>query len=714
MSLLSEFKRRNVHRMAVLYVVAAWLLLQVAEVLSALLPGLLPDWIGRATVGLLAIGFPIALILSWFYEVTPEGVSLERSGEAGDSITRTTGRRVDFIIIAMLCAAVILFAYDKWWMGPPPERSVAVLPFVNMSAGEDNAYFSDGLADTMLHMLAQVPNLRVPARTSSFEFRDFEGDISEIGRRLNVSAVLEGSVQLHGDKVRVIAQLIDVSDGFHLWSRTFDRDFKDIFAIQDDIAREVVAALKVSMSDETIERLDYGGTDNTDAYTEYLLAIDKLNPWTSASVDDAMPHLHKAIEIDPNYALAHAILGRLYLWGPGDMGKAQAIAATRDAASRALEIAPDLPEALAVLGRAEFWDGDKDLGKQLLRKAVDVGPNNILALYYYARDLAYSELRPDEGVAIFRRIIERNPLDESGYRGAARILWIQAKMSEALETALRFQEVRPDSPAALRMVALCHFSMGEYAAASRLYKKLLALDPDNTNWSGEIGAGYLLVDMVEEARHWFDRETEADPEGVWARLNPVLLNYYFQQNEEESFRLARKVLIEESGLGGDALTFSLLVLTEYGAKLGRHDSVLELLDNLYPHLFDDPPRDLEKARGSTYFTALALLQSGDIDRGTVLMKAYLKESDREDEVFAWTISAITGRLALGDIDAAMTKLKQFRPTMFQYMGVYQQTMLKHSALFDPIRDEPEFIALLKEYRDNAAEQRRLVQADEAK
>jgi len=225
----------------------------------------------------------------------------------------------------------------------------------------------------MLHMLAQVPNLRVPARTSSFEFRDFEGDISEIGRRLNVSAVLEGSVQLQGDKVRVIAQLIDVSDGFHLWSRTFDRNFKDIFAIQDDIAREVVAALKVSMSDETAERLDYGGTDNTDAYTEYFTYVYHL-----------------------------------------EVGKAQAIAAARNAASRALDIAPDLPEALAVLGRAELRDGNKDLGKQLLRQAVDVGPNNILALNAYA-NLAYSEMRKDESEAILRRIIELNPLDESGY-----------------------------------------------------------------------------------------------------------------------------------------------------------------------------------------------------------------------------------------------------------------------------------------------------------
>jgi len=590
-------------------------------------------------------------------------------------------------------------------MGPPPERSVAVLPFVNMSAGEDNAYFSDGLADTMLHMLAQVPNLRVPARTSSFEFRDFEGDISEIGRRLNVSAVLEGSVQLQGDKVRVIAQLIDVSDGFHLWSRTFDRNFKDIFAIQDDIAREVVAALKVSMSDETAERLDYGGTDNTDAYTEYLLAIDSMNPVTSKGQEKAMRHLQKAIEIDPTYARAHAMLGFTYVYHL-EVGKAQAIAAARNAASRALDIAPDLPEALAVLGRAELRDGNKDLGKQLLRQAVDVGPNNILALNAYA-NLAYSEMRKDESEAILRRIIELNPLDESGYDGLGWSFLDQGRFSEALELGLRFREVMPDSAHAARLVAACHTFMGEYAASIRLTHEIAALDPNNTLRAAEIPLSYLMVDMVEEARYWFDRVAEPDPENPSVELSSLLMNYYLQQNEEESYQLARQLLTRPD-YSGVYLQIPLLVLTEYGAKLGRNDSVLELLDNLYPHLFDDPPRD-HGLDLETYWSAVALLQSGDVDRGTVLMKAFLKELDRDNEVSPVHWLSITGRLALGDIDAAMAKLKQFRPTMYHGMNVFAQVTLKHSKQYAPIRDEPEFIALLDEYRRNAAEQRRLVQ-----
>ena len=708
MGLVSELRRRNVLRMAVLYAVAAWLILQVADVLVDLAK--LPDWIGTTTLWLLAIGFPIALVFSWFYEITPEGISLEKDIDPEGSITHVTGRRLEFIVISMLCAAVILFAYDKWWMGPPPERSVAVLPFVNMSADEDSAYFSDGLADTVLHMLAQVPDLHVPARTSSFQ-PSLDGlDVGEIGRRLSVSTVLEGSVQFYGDKIRVTAQLIDATDGYHLWSRNFDRDFKDIFAIQDDIAREVVAALKVSMSAETAESLNYGGTDNTDAYTEYLLAIDSMNPWLSTSAEMAMRHAQKAIEIDPNYARAHATLGLAYLGGSWEMGKAQAIAAARDAATRALDIAPDLPEALAVLGRAELRDDNRDLGKQLLRKALEADPNNLLALQYHARNLAYSEARPSESLGVSRRIIKLNPLDESGYLGVVTILRDQGKLAEALETALRFREVRPDSGYAIFLEADCRVYTGEYAAVIKLGEELFTLDPDATGLWLIFGSDYLQLDMVEEARRWFDRLTEMNPENPDSRIGQIFLNYYLQQNEEESFRLARKVLIEEPDLSEAALTFSFIVLTEYGAKLGRHDIVLEVLESLYPDLFDDPPHDLHPDHYGAYFAGLALLQSGDIDRGTFLMKTYLEDQDRWDEAYTVRWSSVTGRLALGETEAAMAKLRERRRTIYLYTLPQDYVMFKHSKLYDPIRNEPEFIELLDEYRENAAEQRQILQA----
>ncbi len=185
MRLVSELRRRNVLRMAVLYVVAAWLILQVAEVLIALAK--LPDWIGTTTLILLAVGFPIALVFSWFYELTPEGISLEKDVKPGESMTHVTGRRLDFIVISLLCAAVILFAYDKWWTGPPPEKSIAVLAFENMSGDPEQEYFSDGISEELLNLLAQIPELTVISRSSAFSFKGQNIAIPAVAEQLNVA-----------------------------------------------------------------------------------------------------------------------------------------------------------------------------------------------------------------------------------------------------------------------------------------------------------------------------------------------------------------------------------------------------------------------------------------------------------------------------------------------------------------------------------------------
>jgi len=256
--------------MAVIYVVAAWLIMQVAEVIIGLAN--LSEWIGPTILALLAIGFPIALIFSWFYELTPEGISLEKDVEATESITHVTGRRMDFIVISLLCAGLIMFAYDKWWIGPPPEKSIAVLPFTNMSADPEQEYFSDGISEELLNVLAKLPGLRVAARTSSFQFKGRNEDIAEIAAALNVAHILEGSVRKSGNKLRITAQLIKADDGFHLWSETFDRELDDVFAVQDEIAGAISDALKVKLAlaaGETVFPRVIKAA-NTDAYDAYL------------------------------------------------------------------------------------------------------------------------------------------------------------------------------------------------------------------------------------------------------------------------------------------------------------------------------------------------------------------------------------------------------------------------------------------------------------
>jgi TolB-like protein len=259
MAIFDELRRRNVFRVAAAYLVISWLLMQVADTLAPALH--LPESVNSAVLFFLILGFPLALFFAWAFELTPEGLKREKDVEREHSITRLTGRKLDRFIIICLAAALGYFAYDRFVSPAPgrgetsessphdivaskaPRQSIAVLPFVNMSGDPDNEYFSDGLSEEILNLLARIPDLKVIGRTSSFAFKGKNEDLRAIGEALDVVTVLEGSVRKSGDRVRITAQLIDVADGSHIWSDTYDRTMVDIFAIQDDVAGAIKEAL---------------------------------------------------------------------------------------------------------------------------------------------------------------------------------------------------------------------------------------------------------------------------------------------------------------------------------------------------------------------------------------------------------------------------------------------------------------------------------------
>ncbi len=293
MSLFEELKRRNVVRMAVLYAVASWLILQIADVLFDQLD--VPAWAFRLVLGMLALGFPFALLFSWIFELTPEGLKRERDVDRTQSITHQTGHKINITIIVLLVLAIGGLIANRLIPQQPTvvqtstgeaggaesatastasptqsgkDHSIAVLPFVNMSGDPDNEYFSDGLSEELLNSLAQIRELKVTGRTSSFAFKGQNLDLREIGERLDVANVLEGSVRKAANRVRITAQLIKTSDGYHLWSETFDRELDDIFAIQEEIAQKVAAALSITLLGGPAEAA--GETHNTEAYQAYL------------------------------------------------------------------------------------------------------------------------------------------------------------------------------------------------------------------------------------------------------------------------------------------------------------------------------------------------------------------------------------------------------------------------------------------------------------
>jgi len=418
--LFEELKRRNVLKVAAMYIVTGWLIVQVLDAVIPML--LLPDWVGRAILLLIIVGLPVALILAWAFELTPEGIMREKDVDRTQSITPQTGRRIDFLIIGVLIVAVAYFALDKFVFrqgdeagdrslvaDADDERSIAVLPFVDMSPQQDQEYFSDGISEELLNVLIRVEGLRVASRTSSFAFKDTNQKIPEIAAELDVDHILEGSVRKAGERVRITAQLIDVSDDRHLWSSTYDRDLADIFAVQDEIANAIVAALEVALGAQPA--LKTASTDNVEAYNEYLRGRYFWNKRTVAGFEEAIEHYETAIEIDPGFSRAWSALAETWVLMPEYLGPGPEVSVpeAKRAIERALALDPESAEAytarayLRQLFERRWREAEEDY-----RKALELNPKYATAWQWYAE----SELltgAPDFGLAKVQRAYELDP-----------------------------------------------------------------------------------------------------------------------------------------------------------------------------------------------------------------------------------------------------------------------------------------------------------------
>ena len=314
-SFFSELKRRNVYKVAVAYAVVSWLLIQAASIFFPAFDA--PPWVMKIFIIVIIFGFPVALIFSWAFEITPEGIKLESEIEPSKSVKRRTGRKIVAVTIALAVVAAGLFVYQlvrsKSTITPTasaarteaatvaPNKSIAVLPFVNMSADKNDEYLSDGMTEELINVLAKVPGLRVPGRTSCFAFKgkNEEDIFRKVGDQLHVGTVLEGSVRKAGDKLRVTAQLINVSDGYHLWSKDYDGDVKDILNFQSNVAEQVVQALQVKLGGEGTRVLAKKPTENPEAHRLYLLGRYEFAKYTQTGWNNAIRYYEEALKLDP-------------------------------------------------------------------------------------------------------------------------------------------------------------------------------------------------------------------------------------------------------------------------------------------------------------------------------------------------------------------------------------------------------------------------------
>ena len=492
MSIVQELKRRNVIKVAVAYVVVAWLLIEVTATTFPILQ--LPDWSVTLITVFILIGFPLALILAWAFEITPEGIKLEKDVERSASTTHITGRNIDYIIIAALILALGFFAFDKFVLDPSrdakreeaiaklersealaestSENSIAVLPFTNLSPDPANQYFSDGMTEELISKLSRVKDLQVTARTSVARFKGTDKDIREIGEELGVRYVLEGSVRKAGDRVRITAQLIDATTGFHVWSDDFNGTLKDVFAAQEETALKIVEALHLALSptEEAAVRQRY--TENPDAYDAYLQGwalLESFNPGIdgSAKIDIALQHFEQALALDSDYALALAGLAAaesFYFWI--GVGTDDNLVRAEQYAGRALALEPRLSEAHVVVGDIHAFRDQWAAAIAAYRYAIRLDPQNALAWEELA--WALNHVDPPEPVAAeeaAREALRLEPTFLYNYYQLGHALEIQGRYeeaSEALEQALR---INPAFLVGIRTLGEIRLAQGQYGKA---------------------------------------------------------------------------------------------------------------------------------------------------------------------------------------------------------------------------------------------------------
>ena len=420
-------------RVGIAYVIVGWLLAQIAEFAAENFGA--PDWVLKMFVIFVVLGLPMALFFAWAFELTPEGIMLEKHVEREESITHQTGRKLDFVIIAVMAIALIYMVADKFIGEPeiteitetavPEDKSIAVLPFVNMS--DDKDYFADGLSEELLNLLVRIPDLKVAGRTSSFSFKGRNEDLRLIGDALDVSTVLEGSVRRSGDRLRITAQLVSVEDGYHIWSETYDRTMADIFDIQDDVASKIISALELHLaSDSTVEA--GRPTQNAEAYGLYLEALAVFQEDGPLL---AIELLDRAIALDPRFAKAYEQKAVIY-WNAAaffmDSAKAQKL--TYESAQAALSIDPSLVGAQTFMATANTvdWTWSKEL--YAVERATGAMPTNLGVLGAYCWDLAFMGYFR-ESLKCAERMIALEPLATSGYQQKGMALFAMDRRAEA-------------------------------------------------------------------------------------------------------------------------------------------------------------------------------------------------------------------------------------------------------------------------------------------
>jgi len=706
-----ELKRRNVVKIAVLYLVGSWLILQIADVLFPNLGA--PAWAFALVLGLLIIFFVPALVIAWVYELTPDGLKKEKDIARNESITPATGRKINALIVVLLVLAIAAVVADR--LVPEsavieadelPSLSIAVLPFADMSPQKDQEYFTDGISEELLNLLARVPDFRVAGRTSSFAFKGKNQDLREIGEQLNVSTVLEGSVRKDGDRIRVTAQLVKTGDGFHMWSDTYDRKLENIFALQDDIARQVVAALKDTLladggaaeTDAVIER--GRPTDSKEAYSSYLRGRHLMTLGTYDAIVQARDEFDSAIELDPAFAEAYASLANVYgmLVEDGFRSNEDVGPEMMAALDDALRLDPDSSEGLTVKATMMFMDGDADDTEIVatLEQAVASNPNNADAMVLLSRMYWYLD-REDESEQMMQRAYDVDPLSPMVISRIVLNLMEKQDREGAGRYLSELASIAPGSARLYRTRSRVALYESDFVEATRwLHEAVLANDRDLMSRL-DLAGNLQRVGALDAVEVHIRKALELNPDSprILARLVDVM--QYRGQREQALELIERRLEQYPTDIFLRSYRSTVLFHME------RFDEARAQIEDLAPGLLDEDPK-FESGAAFFYGPRLTWLlrRDGDPSQAQAIYDTLVARIQR-----AGSMTPLGGRnlvmarweAGMGNRDAMLAQLETIAETSTGAWELFRDPMFYEHA------GDPDYDALVARFEAVWADRR---------
>lgn len=646
LQLFEELKRRNVFRVATAYAITGWLLIQIIATIAPQLA--FPEWVPPFFTILILVGFPLSLIFAWAFELTPEGLKKSKEVDITESVTNRTGKKLNGLIITVLSMAIIFLLVERVFFAKKAilddakelanldNTSIAVLPFVNMSDDENNEYFSDGLSEELLNVLAKIDELKVAGRTSSFKFKGMNEDLKTVGTELGVNHILEGSVRKSGDRVRVTAQLIKVDDGFHMWSETYDRELTatNVFDIQDDISREVLAQLKVQLLPEEVPEIDEIPTQDIEAYQSYLKANQMMVNRNYDEIEAAIALYKDAIRIDPGFASAYAHLALAYNSQAyyGNIPFDQTKSLMKDNIDKAFSMSPNLSEAYAALGHYEETYGTIDSAVEAFEKSLDLNPNFIDVYNWLGNLYQPSQLDDEEKqTELYQRAYRIDPLNPLAIYNRARVSLGNEDYEEMEFYIEKNIRINPDFIPTYFLQGTIQQStpFGRLDKAIEFFDKTNQLDPNFPRSKSLIVLNANTLGLQNIAGSYYQELKQRYSESFEYRSSIAYYNKHigdFTDYENDVLGF-----YERTGIGPQT-NFDFFDLYDYATHTGNISRVLPYFRNFDGGLFQDTLTTLTKVNADEARLLIPLLRrSGNANQATLLTAAFCDFANRSSE-----------------------------------------------------------------------------------